>query len=86
MNIIILNKTLEWKNVYQHEENSESNDVGDHAAQADLERPKQLVRGHQVGGARETEHVSKGKQDIRNDLRVIHLPFETCLKRYISKF
>ena len=61
----------------QCEQDKEASDVSKHPAEGDLERTKDFKSRHEEGGPGDAQHVGNGKQDIRDDLRVVWMPVES---------
>lgn len=59
---------------YQSEKDEEAGDISDHATERDLKRPKNLKGRHEVSRASYTEYIGDGKQNVRDNLRIIWLP------------
>ena len=69
---------------YEGEEDQEAGDVADHSTERDLQRPEYFERRHEVGGARDAQHVGDGEQNVGDDLRVVRLPLEPRWIRHTS--
>jgi len=68
---------------YQSEEDEKSGDVTDHSAERDLQRAEHLEGRHEVGRARDAQHIGDGEQDVGYDFWIVRLPFEpSCIDRH----